>query len=116
MQNTNRIIAQHNGVASGSYNSAINYTTLDSSYAAGLARGYNGGGYGDWFLPSSEEMYFVYLNKTSAAMLSGIYWTSSESTQPGFPPTRNARGWDAPLNNWVYVKSAVMNVRSVRNF
>ena len=51
------------------------------SYAAKICKDYTGGGYNDWYLPSSDEMYKIYLNK---AAISGLvtalytnYWTSS---------------------------------------
>jgi hypothetical protein len=60
----------------------------ETSYAAGLARAYTGGGHIDWFLPSKDELNKMYLNKatinTTAAANSGSdfsannYWSSTE--------------------------------------
>ena len=71
--NTNTIITRQGAVT--------------TSYAAGLARSHNGGGFTDWYLPSRDEMNKIYLNKNS---ISGFYrawngnwagyWTSSENT------------------------------------
>ena len=63
--------------------------TPETSYAAGLARDYNGGVYSDWFLPSRNEAYQMFINKAlinnTAAANSGsdltedaYYWSSSE--------------------------------------
>ncbi len=51
-----------------------------TSYAAGLARAYNGGGYTDWYLPSKDEIYKLYLNKTAIGgfVHNGYYWSSTE--------------------------------------
>lgn len=64
---------------------------IATSYAAGLARAYNGGGYSDWFLPSMDELLLVWskrtlINNTSIAN-GGValspgpveYWSSSEA-------------------------------------
>ena len=60
-----------------------------TSYAAGLARAYEGGGYTDWFLPSKDELSQMYLKKTdinTTALANGgviftnfYYWSSTES-------------------------------------
>jgi hypothetical protein len=73
LANTNTIITRQGAVT--------------TSYAAGLARSHNGGGFTDWYLPSRDEMYKIYLNKNSISGFSlyysgnyKTYWTSSENT------------------------------------
>ena len=61
----------------------------ETSYAAGLARAYTGGGYTDWFLPSKDELNKMWLeretiNTTASAnggsnFSSNCYWSSTES-------------------------------------
>ena len=51
-----------------------------ASYAAGLARAYSSGGYGDWYLPSKDELNKLYLNRLAiGGFASAGYWSSSES-------------------------------------
>jgi len=51
-----------------------------TSYAAGLARAYTGGGYSDWYLPSKDELNKLYLNKgVVGGFASADYWSSSEA-------------------------------------
>jgi len=62
--NTDKIIAQ-NGAG--------------SAYAAGLARAYAGGGYGDWYLPSQDELNQLFLNRIAIGSFAPTdYWSSSE--------------------------------------
>ena len=50
-----------------------------TSYAAGLARAYIGGGHGDWYLPSRDELNKLYLGRAAiGGFESGLYWSSSE--------------------------------------
>jgi hypothetical protein len=64
--NTDRIIAQ-NGAG--------------TTYAAGLARAYTGGGYGDWYLPSLNELNKLYLNRVAVGgFADSLYWSSSQNS------------------------------------
>ena len=65
---------------------------VQTSYAAGLAKTYSGGGYTDWFLPSKDELIKMQNNRdiiTTTALANGggsfeshpkAYWSSSESS------------------------------------
>ncbi len=92
-----------------------------TSYAAGLARAYTGGGYTDWFLPSKDELNKMYLNRvtinTTAASNSGSdfinndYWSSSEIS--------NDASWGQDFssgNQDMYYKDFTFFVRAVRAF
>ena len=62
------------------------YNSPTSTFAAIVARNYNGGGFNDWSLPSKDELYKLYLNRSKIGefntdtldLLSDWYWTSSE--------------------------------------
>jgi hypothetical protein len=50
-----------------------------TSYAAGLARAYAGGGYTDWYLPSKDELNKLYLNRIAiGGFADASYWSSTE--------------------------------------
>ena len=68
-------------IGSGSANTdkIIDQNGEGSTYAAGLARAYNGGGYNDWFLPSINELNKLYNNRTAIGGFTDYgYWSSSE--------------------------------------
>ena len=51
-----------------------------TSYAAGLARAYTGGGYIDWYLPSKDELNKLYLQKYAVGGFNNhTYWSSTEN-------------------------------------
>ena len=99
--NTDKIIAQ-NGAG--------------STYAAGLARAYKGGGYGDWYLPSQDELNKLYLNRVAIGGFATLrsaypyYWSSSE---------RAYKVWVqyfATGSQGYYLKDDTWKVRAVRAF
>jgi hypothetical protein len=94
---------------------------IETSYAAGLARAYTGGGYTDWFLPSKDELNQMYTNKatinTTATANSGIvllpnrYMSSTEEDEN--------TNWGQVFGNGVQSaisKSQEKAVRAVRAF
>ena len=84
-----RIDANQNSINIGyGYSNTINiintYGNPTTSYAAGLANSYRGGGYADWYLPSLEEFEKIYLVRgiiggfnTGSFANGDYYWTSS---------------------------------------
>jgi hypothetical protein len=83
-----------------------------TSYAAGLARAYSGGGHADWYLPSRDELNELYLGRAAIGGFEAAnYWSSSEGDAKYalFQDFSNgAQGGGG--------KAAPMRVRAVRNF
>ncbi len=90
---------------------------VSSGTAADLCANLTLGGYSDWFLPSKDELYQLYINRVPAGIPSNaIYFSSSEvnccngwlqdfsngNQQPGSKvntyPTRAIRSFSAPIN------------------
>jgi hypothetical protein len=97
---------------------------VESSYAAGLARAYRGGGFTDWFLPSKDELNQMYMNKVTLEAVWGVvafsnvafsnnhfYWSSTEND--------NNTAWFQNFNDgsqdWSF-KYYTSLVRAVRAF
>lgn len=103
--NTNAIIAQ-NGAG--------------TDYAAGLARAYTGGGYGDWYLPSKYEFNKLYLNRVAIGGFHTSYpaefvWYWSSSQVEGFA----WYAWYHPMlvgPSGDNGKATTLRVRAVRAF
>ena len=103
--NTNRIISVQGAPA--------------TSYAAGLARAYKGGGYSDWYLPSKDELNKLYINRAAIGGFrpSGSYWSSSE-IGAGDPDSSAAWFQDIPDGGFQFGmgRSETLRVRAVRSF
>jgi hypothetical protein len=93
----------------------------ETSYAAGVARAYTGGGFTDWFLPSKDELNQMYTNKatinTTASANGGsnfstnFYWSSTEVD------LYNAWGqYFGNGNQGYFDKGSTFVVRAVRAF
>jgi len=58
---------------------AIIAAQSSGSYAANIARDYNGGGYTDWFLPSTDELNELYAHQYAiGGFVDAYYWSSNE--------------------------------------
>ena len=106
------------GTGLSNTNTIINSQGATStSYAAGLARAYTGGGYTDWYLPSLDE-----LNKLYAMKLLGYgglgtnvaYWSSTEnnSTHAWYQYFR----YDYVEQSNTYKDNPTLYVRAIRAF
>jgi|GEM_PF-2830552 uncharacterized protein (TIGR02145 family) len=83
-----------------------------TSYAAGLARAHDGGGFTDWYLPSKDELDKLYYNRVAiSGFNSAFYWSSSEYN------TDYAWGQDFSNSiHYFYFKIIFGDVRAVRAF
>jgi hypothetical protein len=84
-----------------------------TSYAAGLAKAYTGGGHSDWYLPSKGELNKVYLNQAAigGSFDALVYWTSSEASSVSAYSQNLSNGHAAGE-----VKLDLQGVRAVRSF
>jgi len=60
-----------------------------TTYAAGLANNYKGGGYNDWFLPSRDELNKLFVNRVAIGGFAttgtmATYWSSSQKGSMNF--------------------------------
>ena len=91
--------------------------SVETNYAAGLAKAYTGGGFTNWYLPSKDELNEIYLNQTTLAAIPGfeyfasVYWSSSEDNTYG--AWEQYFGDGSQNNNY---KDASASVRAVRSF
>ena len=92
-QNTNQIVS---GCAS-------------SGIAAKLCQDLVQGGYSDWFLPSSDELAKIYLNRVAiGGLTSNVHWTSTEASSGTAWILNFNDGIPNPWNkgaNYVYVRA-----------
>ena len=86
---------------------------ISTSYAAGLARAYAGGGYTDWYLPSKDELNKLYLNRSAIGgfAIGSNYWSSTEGDFSGAWFQSFYDGYQGG-----YFKSYANAVRAIRAF
>jgi hypothetical protein len=91
----------------------------NGSYAAKVAQSTTDGGFGDWHLPSLEELRLMYIQKNViGGFTNANYWSSTEiSGTPATEPSTTAfakdftSGAEAPLS-----KASNATVRAIRKF
>jgi hypothetical protein len=70
------------GTGAANTNAIIAQNGPGTTYAAGLARAYTGGGYSDWFLPSRDELNQLYVRRVAIGGFDTTtypyYWSSSQ--------------------------------------
>jgi hypothetical protein len=112
--------ARANGVGAGLKNTAIiigNQAAGDGNpYAATVCNEYfvteNGVTYGDWYLPSKDELNLLYLKKNMVGgFTNGFYWSSTEYDQSG----ATALNFGIGIGD-VTTKSFLARVRPIRSF
>jgi hypothetical protein len=97
-----------------------------SSYAAGKARFYTGGGYYDWFLPSREELVELFNSRMEIGNFittsESFYWSSSENDMIRVPADIT-RAWAVNFDStltyatmYASDQTTALHVRPVRYF
>jgi hypothetical protein len=80
--------------------------------AASIAAAHNGGGFSDWFLPSTDEMAKLYINRSFLGSFPALdYWTSSQNSSTLATYTRMTNGGQS-----TDAKTSNLGVRAVRSF
>lgn len=96
LSNSNAIIATYGNIG---------------TFAAKLCRDYTGGSYTDWYLPSKDELYKMFQNKSVLSGLSSIHWTSTEfSSSTAY---RMSMTTGTSVNS---LKTTLSAVRAIRRF
>jgi len=105
MYNTERIIAYQ------MYN--VNHITpfFPGNSAARLCAYYQGGGFGDWYLPSKYELNLMYLQKSTVGALNSNYWSSTAQSHD-FAWSQDFFGGSQSASN----KYSSFYVRAIRAF
>ena len=73
--------------------------------------------YDDWFLPSKDELYKLYLNKDKiGGFTDAWYWSSSENWLTNLASGAGDQDFTSGIQGWDYPKANLDRVRAVRYF
>ena len=92
--NTTAVNAIRDGINAGMANTERIILVQGSAgdYAAQIAANYQGGGFGDWYLPSKYELNLLFQKKAFVGLFPGFrYWSSNESG--------NSNAWGQDFND-----------------
>lgn len=105
--------AVRQGIGAGLYNTErIIANQGAGSYAAQLCSNYQGGGYGDWYLPSKYELDLLYQQKAAVGgFASAVYWSSTENDSDSSWVQYFGSGSTSPIP-----KYDTQRVRAIRAF
>ena len=108
------------GIYAGQYNTnLITENQGNGTYAAMVAAEYMGGGFGDWYLPSKEELNVMYQQRASIGMGSNTYtyWTSTEVLAPAGSTSETAyiQAFSGGVSSTTS-KNNVYKIRAIRRF
>jgi hypothetical protein len=102
-------------IGSGSSNTNLIITSQGNTgtYAAKICKDYTGGGYTDWYLPSSLELAKLYLNRVViGGFAAANYWSSTEANVTNVCKHNFGNG----SFNCTTAKTQLYYVRAVRSF
>ncbi|MCL2762991.1 MAG: hypothetical protein FWD36_07300 [Treponema sp.] len=104
-------------IGTGRRNTALILATDPGAPAARACRNYSHNGKSDWFLPSSDELNQLYLNRSAVGNMLGIgwFWWSSSQVSPYY---NSAWGQNFGEGGYLYIGAKLNdnNVRPVRAF
>jgi hypothetical protein len=112
--------AVRDGVGAGKFNTECIIANQGvGNYAAQLCANYQGGNYGDWYLPSKYELNLLYLQKHVVGGFAndfyGLYWSSTEGDTNG-AWVRSFFLGNQFLGDYYKYKDETYYVRAVRAF
>ena len=89
---------------------AILSSCNDTTCAAYLCHAYRGGGFSDWYLPSQDELNWIFINRVAIGANYWAYWSSTEASA-------NV-AWVQYFSGGTYSndKYNTLNVRAIRSF
>jgi len=108
--------ANGTSLGTGNQNTIDIVNACSGSHAAKICSDLELGGYSDWYLPSKDELNFLYQNRIAiGAFQDATYWSSSE----GAPPDTSNYGWCQGFpygQQTLQFKSYSFYVRAIRSF